>query len=528
MPKMTDNPLIAALLSAAAYPHESATIELIETHISWVLLTGRFVYKIKKPVNFGFLDFSTLEKRRFYCQEELRLNQRFSRDIYLEVVPIGGNPSKPQVNGTGPAIEYAVRMRQFKAGSLLSERAEQGVLNNDDIDGVAKVVSAFHQTAQIAEAGAEYGEPQTIRHWCEENFDHIAPLLQDAQTEMPQVERLQAWVAAEWQQKADFMRQRKQQGFVRECHGDLHLGNIALIEGKITPFDCIEFNPMLRWIDVMSEIAFVLMDLDYRGFESFSWRLLNGYLQQTGDYPGLSILRYYLIYRALVRAKVALLSEQQLNDNAERQRKHEEYARHIALALRYTVTDRPLLLLTHGFSGSGKSFHAGRLAEEIGAIHLRSDIERKRLFGFSALDNTGSAAQDGIYTAKAGEQTYQHLAAMANIALQSGFHVIVDATFLKRAQRDLFLQMAQSLSVPVCILDFRASVTTLQQRIAQRQQQQNDASEATAEILQQQLAGADDLDSDELKHTITIDTERQNIHTMLLQKISNLLRPVHT
>ncbi len=521
MTEMTDNPLIAGLLSNRAYPHETATIELIETHISWVLLTGEFVYKIKKPVNFGFLDFSTLEKRRFYCQEELRLNQRLSRDIYLEVVPIGGNPSEPQVNGTGPAIEYAVRMRQFEAGSLLSERAENTLLDSGDIDGIAAVVSAFHQSALVAEASSEYGEPQTIRHWCEENFDHIAPLLRDMRTEMPQVDRLRSWVANEWQLKAGLMRQRKQHGFVRECHGDLHLGNIALIAGKITPFDCIEFNPMLRWIDVMSEIAFVLMDLAYRGFESFSWRLLNAYLQQTGDYPGLGILRYYLVYRALVRAKVSLLSEQQLNDNTERQRKHEEYARHIALALRYTVTDRPLLLLTHGFSGSGKSFHAGKLAQEIGAVHLRSDIERKRLFGFAALDNTGSAAQDGIYTAKAGEQTYQHLADMANIALQSGFHVIVDATFLKRAQRDLFLHLAQSLSLPVRILDFTASVITLQQRIAQRQ---NDASEATAEILQQQLASADDFGPDELEHTISIDTEQEDAHGGLLLEMKTLLQ----
>ena len=520
---MTNNPLITGLMSARAYPHETATIELIETHISWVLLTGDYVYKIKKPVNFGFLDFSTLEKRRFYCQEELRLNQRFSRNIYLEVVAVSGSPSQPQMNGTGPAIEYAVRMRQFEAGSLLSERAEQGLLSSDDIDGIAKVISAFHQTALTAEAGSEYGEPQTIRHWCEENFDHIAPLLHDTKTEMPQVERLQAWVANEWQEKAEQMRQRKQQGFVRECHGDLHLGNIALIEGNITPFDCIEFNPMLRWIDVMSEIAFVLMDLDYRGFEPFSWRLLNAYLQQTGDYPGLGILRYYLVYRALVRAKVALLSEHQLGNVTERQHKHAEYAGHIALAGRYTQPAQPVLLLTHGFSGSGKSFHAGRLAEEIGAIHLRSDIERKRLFGFAALDNTGSAAQDGIYTANAGEQTYQHLADMAAIALQSGFHVIVDATFLKRTQRDLFLKMAQSLSLPVRILDFTASVATLQQRITRRRHLQNDASEATAEILQQQLTSADAFGTDELKHTIIIDTERQDTHAALLLEITNLL-----
>jgi len=524
---MTDNPLITGLMSAMAYPHKTGTIALIETHISWVLLTGDFVYKIKKPVNFGFLDFSTLEKRRFYCQEELRLNQRFSPEIYLEVVPVTGSPSAPQMNGEGVAIEHAVRMRQFDAGSLLSERAEQGLLNSDDIDGIAEAVSTFHQSALIAKTGSEFGEAEIIRHWCEENFDHIAPLLQDTKIEMPQVERLQSWVAQEWRLTADLMRQRKRQGFVRECHGDLHLGNIALIEGKITPFDCIEFNPMLRWIDVMSEIAFVLMDLDYRGFESFSWRLLNAYLQRTGDYEGLRVLRYYLVYRALVRAKVALLGEQQLGDATARQHKHAEYVRHMALAERYTQPVRPMLLLTHGFSGSGKSFHAGRLTEEIGAIHLRSDIERKRLFGFAALDNTGSTAQDGIYTAKAGEQTYQHLADMAAIALQSGFHVIVDATFLQRPQRELFRQLAEALSVPMRILDFTAAVATLQQRIQQRQQLQNDASEATIEILERQLASTDAFDTDELEYIIAIDTEQQDTHAALLQKMTTLLQSVN-
>lgn len=521
MPKITDNPLIANLLSAKAYPHKTDTIALIETHISWVLLTGAFVYKIKKPVNFGFLDFSTLEKRQFYCQEELRLNQRFSSNIYLEVVPITGSISAPQMNGEGAAIEYAVRMHQFAAGSLLSERAEQGLLDSDDIDGMAEVISVFHQSTLIAEAGSEYGNPAIIRHWCEENFDHIAPLLKDVAEELPRIEYLQSWVIREWQQQAELMQQRKQQGFVRECHGDLHLGNIALIEGKITPFDCIEFNPMLRWIDVMSEIAFVLMDLSYRGFEPFAWRLLNAYLQQTGDYRGLGVLRYYLVYRALVRAKVALLNEQQHNDATERQRMHGEFTRHAALAEHYTRTGKPMLLITHGFSGSGKSFHAKRLAEEIGAVHLRSDIERKRLFGFAALDNTGSSAAGGIYSENAGEQTYRHLAEMASIALKSGFHVILDATFLKWAQRDLFKQLAESLSVPLNLLDFTATTATLTQRIEQRHRQQNDASEATLEILQRQLATAEALSDAEKKITISIDTEQTHAHEILWQTIKS-------
>lgn len=519
MHSVTDNPLIASLLLAQAYQHKTGAIQLIETHISWVLLTGDFAYKIKKPVNFGFLDFSTLEKRQFYCQEELRLNQRFCAELYLEVVAVTGPPAEPVMAGTGTAIEYAVKMRQFGAGNLLSERAENGLLSYDDIDGIAQVLGIFHLEAPAAYAGSAYGDPQTVKHWCEENFDHLEPLLQDA-AELQTVQHLKSWVITEWQQKAGIMHQRKQQGFVRECHGDLHLGNIALINGKITPFDCIEFNPMLRWIDVISEIAFVLMDLDYRGFKPYAWRLLNTYLQQTGDYPGLNILRYYLVYRALVRAKVALLSEQQLSDNAERQRKHEEYTRHIALAERYTQPAKPVLLITHGFSGSGKSHHARKLAEEIGAVHLRSDIERKRLFGFAALDDTNSEAGSGIYTADAGRKAYEHLAETAKALLQDGYHVIVDATFLQSSQRRLFLDLAESLKVPLLILDFTASPAALAYRIQQRQQQQDDASEASIEILKMQLVAPEVLTEYELGRTISIDTELGNAHAQLLKAIA--------
>ncbi|CAG0998692.1 hypothetical protein MTYP_02723 [Methylophilaceae bacterium] len=516
---ITDRPLITGLLQPRAYEHDTRSIQLIETHISWILLTGDFAYKIKKPVDFGFLDFTTLEKRRFYCREELRLNRRFCPALYLDVVPVTGTPLHPVMDGAGPAIEYAVKMRQFKAGSLLSERAEKGLLTSDDIDGIAETVGSFHQAAEVARADSVYGEPDGIKHWSEENFEQIEPLLQD-DSELQQLQRLRSWSLNEWQQKAGAMRQRKQLGFIRECHGDLHLGNIALFNGKVTPFDCIEFNEELRWIDVASEIAFVFMDLAYRGFESFSWRLLNGYLQRTGDYQGLPLLRYYLVYKALVRAKVALLGRHRDGNPSERQRIRTEYLAHAALATRYTQPAQPMLLITHGFSGSGKSFHAGRLAEEIGAIHLRSDIERKRLFGFQALDDTGSGAGGGIYTAEAGRKTYHHLAETTGTVLSAGFSVIVDAAFLKNEQRSIFQELAESLNLPMAILGFTASAPVLSGRIRLRQQQHSDASEATVEILQQQIASADPFTEQEMKRAISIDTEQEDAHAKLLGAVA--------
>lgn len=501
--------LIPSLLNSRAYPHATATIELLETHISWILLTGEFAYKIKKPVDFGFLDFSTLEKRRFCCAEELRLNRRFSSSLYLDVVPITGSFEQPEIGGTGMANEYAVKMRQFDQPGLMSIRAENGLLSSDDIDGIARIVSRFHNGTETANPESPYGEPDDIKHWSEENFQHIEPLLNDA-SEIHRLNSLHAWTRNEWQDKADLMRQRKRQGFIRECHGDLHLGNIALIDGQVTPFDCIEFNPMLRWIDVASEMAFIFMDLLHRRFEPLAWRLLNRYLQQTGDYQGLALLRYYLVYRALVRAKVALLRMQQDSDPITRNSIHAEYQAYADLAERQIQTTRPMLLITHGFSGSGKSFYAEKLAERLGAIHLRSDIERKRLYGFLPQETTNSSAGEGIYSTEASRLTYRHLADITQTLLKEGFSVIVDATFLKQAQRADFIALTEKARASLVILDFKAGKQTLFGRIESRQQQGTDPSEATPDILQRQIDSDEALTEPEQNITLAIDTESES------------------
>ncbi|WP_404360059.1 AAA family ATPase [Methylotuvimicrobium sp. KM1] len=519
--KTIDTRLIHSLLDGQAYPHETATIKLLETHISWILLTGEFAYKIKKPVDFGFLDFSTLEKRRFCCLEELRLNRRFASSLYLDVVSITGNAKKPEMGGTGMAIEYAVKMRQFDQQGLMSVRAENGLLTTDDIDGIASIVSRFHTDTETASLESPYGEPDDIKHWSEENFQHIEPLLDDI-AEIRRLKSLHAWTRNEWQQKAELMRQRKRQGFIRECHGDLHLGNIALFDGQVTPFDCIEFNPMLRWIDVSSEIAFIFMDLIHRQFKLLAWRLLNRYLQQTGDYQGLALLRYYLVYRALVRAKVALLRMQQDSDPSNRNSIHAEYQAYADLAERHIQASGPMLLITHGFSGSGKSFFAEKLSEKLGTIHLRSDIERKRLYGFAPQESTNSETGSGIYNAEAGRITYRHLIDTAHAILNEGFSVIVDATFLKHAQRADFIVLAEKIDAPLLILDFKASLQTLIERIESRQQQRNDPSEATPSILQLQIGSDEPLTEPEQNMTIQIDTENESAFEDLFAAIKIL------
>ncbi|MFA6051484.1 MAG: AAA family ATPase [Methylobacter sp.] len=513
----SDSTLIKALCEPDIYDPEAAFVSLVETHISWVLLTGLYAYKIKKPVNFGFVDFSTLEKRQFFCNEELRLNRRLAADLYLEVVPITGQPDHPQIGGTGEAIEYAVKMARFPAGQLLSERAKQRQLGADEIDQIVRIIADFHEMIENASEQSPYGDKENIKHWFVENFDHIEPLLDDDHHKQ-QLQAIRNWGDDEWIKKSELMQLRRQQGYVRECHGDLHLGNMTLINGKVTLFDCIEFNPMLRWIDVISEVAFLFIDLLHFGYDRYAHRFLNHYLQHTGDYQGLALFRYYLVYRALVRAKVSLLRmAQSPNDDVVCKQVRSDYTVFANLAERYIKDTRPLLIITHGFSGSGKSTLAGQIAEEIGALQIRSDIERKRLFGYRAQEHTGSGIDSGLYTLEAGQKTYQRLAELAKALLDAGFSAIIDATFLKSEQRSMFQRLADECGAQFFIIDFQASDEELCRRIQQRQ---NDASEATLDVLHQQQQSAQPLSQEEQAHVIAIDTESDNALELLVHNFT--------
>ena len=509
--------LINALTGAAPYSHPIKPVRLVETHISWVLLTGEFAYKIKKPVSFGFLDFSTLEKRRFFCHEEIRLNRRLAAEIYLEVVSITGPPAAPVIGGTKEVIEYAVKMKQFSEGVLLSELAGSKQLSADEIDQIADILADFHQQVEPAEQASSYGNAADIKHWFDENFEQIKPLLRDLHNPQ-QLNAIQLWGGREWHRRTELMELRKQQGFVRECHGDLHLSNMTLIDGKVTLFDCIEFNPMLRWIDVVSEVAFLMIDLCYFGYQNYAFRFLNRYLQHTGDYQSLGVLRYYLVYRAMVLAKVALLRMQQCRDSESRLAQ-KKFTAFMNLAEKFSEQSGPVLIITHGFSGSGKSTFAGLLSEAVGALQLRSDIERKRRFGYSAHEKTKSAVDGDIYSPEASRQTYRDLADMAKPVLEAGFPVIVDATFLKIEQRALFRNLAAACNIPFIILDVIVSRQELARRVQSRK---NDASEATIEILQHQLRSAQPLTPKEAEHVVNIDCDQCRALADCLFRIAQL------
>jgi aminoglycoside phosphotransferase family enzyme/predicted kinase len=504
---MQGEAMIHGLLRPEVYSHVADSIRLVETHCAWVVLTGPYVYKIKKPVNFGFLDFSTLEKRHFYCIEEIRLNRRFAPDIYLDVVTITGTPAHPQLDGDGQVLDYAVRMRQFPDNGLLSQLAARHALDATHIDQLIHTISDFHRDASRATAADSFGNPASIHHWTRENYQHIQPQL--TSTDDPDtIESLRRWAEDEYANLAGLLQTRKDSGAIRECHGDLHLGNITLIDGRVTPFDCLEFNPELRWIDVLSEVAFLLMDLDDRGQAKFANRFLNGYLQNTGDYAGLGVLRYYLVYRAMVRAKVAMLRRQQTEKgSADYDRATGEYLQYENLALGYTTREQAVMVITRGLSGSGKSTIARDLCERSGMIQLRSDVERKRLAGLSATDNSRSGAGSGLYTADRTADTYQHLGTLAKTVLTAGYSVIVDATFLKREQRDHFRALAAETGTPFLVLECVAENEELERRILSRSANQSDASEATLEVLHAQQDSDEALAEDELHYLLRIDTQ---------------------
>jgi len=517
--------LVQALLQPEMFSHPVDTISLIETHISWVILTGDYVYKLKKPVNFGFLDFSTLEKRHFFCQEELRLNRCFAPDLYLEVVTISGSVERPVLPGTGTPLEYAVRMRQFPQSGLLSNMAQRHELRPAHIDEIAATIAAIHGRVEVAAVESVFGLPEDIHGWIMENFDHIRPAL-DAEPQRAQVQRLAVWCQQAFEQLRPVLEMRRATGFVRECHGDLHLGNLTQVEGRITPFDCIEFNAQLRWIDVISEAAFLVMDLQDRGYPELGWRFLNGYLQHTGDYAGIRLLRYYLVYRALVRAKVAILRCGQATAAEVQQAARAEYQAYMDLATSYVAHVAPALLITHGVSGSGKSWYATRLAERLGAIQLRSDVERKRMHGYRADAITGSGVQSGIYTQAASEQTYARLAELALEVLAGGYTAIVDATFLKEAQRSRFRELAAAHGVPFVLLHFEADRDTLLRRVGMRQAAGTDPSEAGVEVLESQLASQQPLSTAEQAGLITVDSTAGLSVDDLLGSLAQHMGPV--
>lgn len=492
------------LLQPDVYPHRVGQLELMETHISWVVLTGDWAYKLKKPVNYGFLDYSTLERRKNFCFEELRLNRRLAPEVYVEVVTLNQQDGKLAFQGAGEVVEYAVKMRQFPQAGLYDRQLSQGRLGPSQLDQLGRLVAHFHQQAARAPEDSEFGQPDQVQSPCLDNFSTLYKLEPDHRSSL---EQLVHWTETEFERLKPQLKARKQMGFIRELHGDLHLGNVAEIAGHPVPFDGIEFDPELRWVDTMNDLAFLVSDLEHRERPDLGRIARDAYLEETGDYEGLALWDFYILYRWMVRAKVVALKKAQ---------GHPEVAGEIAVYLsqaKARTQPRPVrLVVTHGLSGSGKSYYSQNLLQQEDIVRLRSDILRKSLNGLSPASQSGSGLGQGLYSADQGQRTYQALAEKARRVLLDGHAVVIDAACLKRAQRDLFRGLARDLGVPFQIVSMEASLEVLTERISLRRAQASDASEADLSVLHHQLETQEQIGPDEKDVISATDSLEAGMH----------------
>jgi len=513
-----DRRLIDGLLCPAAFAHAVGRVELRETHISWLILAGDFVYKIKKPIVLDFLDFGDLEKRSFYCHEEIRLNQPWAPDLYLDVVPVTLLGEQPRFGGDGEPIEYAVRMRRFDDDMQLDKQLEQGKLTAEDMRELANMIARRHQESVQVDAGQRSRVKRMTTAFIEDNFTAL-----DGQIDLETFAMLKKWTTNEIGTVESMLQQRFDDGFVRDCHGDLHLGNLVRLPCGITTFDCIEFSTDLRHIDVMCDLAFLVMDLFEKGRPDLAVRFLNRYLEVTGDYGGLAVFNLFFVYRCLVRAKVAVIMSQEREDVAAAQQDLAEANAYCDMALRQAGKRVPMLLLMHGLSGSGKTWVSEKLMVAMPAIRLRSDIERKRMVALHESSSSDSGLGEGIYTESLNRDVYARLLSLAQSVLKAGHNVILDATFLRESDRAAAMALAESDDWPFLIMDVIASPEVMRQRIGQRQALAADASEANRDVLERQIETAESLTVAELEKTVTCDNSDTVAIESILAHIRQLL-----
>ncbi len=495
-----NRPLIDALSQPAAFEHAVTGIDVIETHISWVILTDEYAYKIKKPVVLDFLDFGDLERRKFYCEEEIRLNRPWAPEIYLDVVAITEQDGVSRFGGPGTPVEYAVRMRRFDEQKRLDRELERGELTAADMRELGRVIAERHATAEIAGPSGREHFVAVAQSLIRDNFT----ALEDA-VDVRSLGPLREWTEQALKGAGERFRQRFDAGFVRDCHGDLHLANLVRLPGGIATFDCIEFNDDLRRIDVICDIAFLVMDLVANGRLQLAAHFLNRYLERTGDYGGVAMLDLYFVYRCLVRAKVAVILASECDDSTERAAHLDEAHRYCDIATRQIAKPEPVLILMHGLSGSGKTRVSEQLMASLPAIRIRSDIERKRLHGLEETAQSGSPVGKGIYSPESNREAYATMFDAARRILDARHNVILDAAFLDQGLRKRAFDVAAVSGRSALIVDVQAPLEVLRDRVRRRAASSSDASEAGLDVLEHQVTTAHALKESERTRTIVFE-----------------------
>jgi aminoglycoside phosphotransferase family enzyme/predicted kinase len=505
-------------LAKASFPHETREIAVRETHLSFVVLTGDLAYKVKKAVRLDFIDATSLERRRELCEEELRLNRRYAAELYLQVVPIVQGPTGLHFGGSGTAIDYAVQMRQFAASEEMHALLHTASVDLRDMARLADRIAAFHHDANVLREANEPGTESFLRK-ARENLASVMSRAAHISAEAD-ISHLGRWTEEVLSKELHVLRERELSGFVRECHGDLHTGNVVRWHGALLPFDCIEFDAELRFIDVLNDVAFLVMDLVAKDRSDLAHAFLNRYLERTGDYGGVPLLPCYLVYRALVRTKVELIALEQHADSIEARTRAGSFLR---TARAFAKPPSPVLVVMHGASGSGKSWLSDQIVPALPAVRIRSDLERKRLAGLDPFDRSAPPSSD-IYTLEFNERTYGYLRECARECLQGRMNVIVDAAFLKVHERRDFAALAREQGVKFLIISCEADAATLVARIERRSAERNDPSDADEGVMQRQLDTMEPFAEDELPDVVVIDTRSTDALPRALERLRAIER----
>jgi aminoglycoside phosphotransferase family enzyme/predicted kinase len=425
------------------------SVQLLQTHISYVALTGSYAYKVKKPVNFGFLDFSTLDKRKFFCEEELRLNKRLCPEMYLEVLPITKKDNTLKLGGDGPIVEYALKMKEFPQESIMTYMLEQGDISEETIDHLCKILVDFYTSQEPTAEVKKYGELPAVKQNIDENFEQTKPMI-DITVPKETFWGIKNAVTKFFERNKEVFGQRMKEGRIYDCHGDLHSGNIAITGDHIHIFDCIEFNDRFRYCDVASDIGFLAMDLDYMNYPYLSSYLIERYVEKSHDTTIYSVLNFYKSYRAFVRGKVHGF---QLNDpHIDPAKKNSLVAnakKYFALSLYYawlflrdTQKQKPLIFIVAGLSGTGKSTVARKIAVDYHGGQINTDVVRKEVAGINKYERHHDRFNTGLYDPKKVDDTYEQVMLCASSWLKKGENVVLDATFQKKKYRDMAHHLA--------------------------------------------------------------------------------------
>jgi aminoglycoside phosphotransferase family enzyme/predicted kinase len=495
------------------YPHPVTTITQRDTHISKVFLTGTYVYKIKKSVNLEFLDFTTLEKRRHFCHQEVLLNRRLTSNVYLDVVPITLKDGRYHMAGLGSRVEYAVKMRQLPEGCTMLRLLRRGKIDTGALQKLARILARFYGQAPTGGHINTFGSRETIRANCEENFRQTEAFVGSILDErMFQIVRAATRsFLRRWQ---ELFEHRIERGKIRDCHGDLRSGHVYFAD-KVQILDCIEFNERFRYGDIASDLAFLAMDLDYEGYPKIAHGLLKAYVGHTKDQDVFVLLDFYKCYRAFVRVKVNCLRLQEGDlGEQERDRHLRETVRYMDLAYLYAVQfTRPTLWVVCGMPASGKSTIASELAKTLGVKVFRSDVVRKELFGLQPYEQRDVPFEEGIYSRGASSLTYGKLLLLAQEEVEKGRSVILDAMYGSRHQRSEVIRLARDMDTNLMFVECICPEAVLKERLMSREATSS-VSDARLRHFQQIKARFEPLNEVRDDMHIRVDTERPLVDSM--------------